>query len=563
MINALRSKENDCRSCYKCIRNCPVKSISFDNGQAKIEPNDCILCGKCYLVCPQDCKEIRDDTAVAKSLLSAHKCVASLAPSFLSAFPNVSFETMKEALLSLGFKDVEETAIGATIVKKAYDELLEEGTRDIVISTCCHSVNLLIQKKFPSCAKYLAPVMSPMQAHGAFIKKRYPDRKVIFLGPCISKKNEIETYPGHVDCVLTFLELKKLLSEKGIEVKADKDPLRIEKSKARLFPLEGGILKTMEKKAPEYAYLAISGTDEIMSALKDIENGKVHRAFIEMSTCHGSCINGPAINKGEVNALRAYIDTERSAGRKDFEVEKTAIKDLSLEYKGFKKAEIVHSEEDIKRVLRKIGKHTRKDELNCASCGYPTCRAKAIAVLEGKASLEMCLPYLMEKAKSFSDSIVHFSSNAIVVLDEAFMIQLANPALASLVGVEDPKDLSGKSVNAIMEPDLFGLALGGIPIQNKKVFLAEYGKHLEATITYDERFHILIGVFRDVTKDERVKENEREVAERTAMITSSVIEKNMRTVQEIASLLGETTAETKLALLQLQGALEKGKVNGD
>lgn len=558
MSTALTSKQNDCRSCYKCIRSCPTKSISFLNGQASIIPEECVLCGKCFLVCPQSCKIIRDDLPVAKELLANNKeVIASLAPSFLAAFPGTSFASMKEALLQLGFSDVEETAVGATIVKKEYDALCDSGKYDVLISTCCHSINLLIEKHYPDAAKYLAPVLSPMLAHAKDIKERHPKAKVIFLGPCISKKNEIEMYPGLTDGVLTFLELDRFFKEKGIVPKPVAKPERLLKSKARLFPVEGGILETMEKDNPSMNYLEISGLGESIQAIKDILAGKVHHAFIEMSSCSGSCVNGPAIPEASRSLLAADLAINMSAGKEDYEVRPYTNEELRKAMPGFARQKKEHTEEEILGVLRSIGKTSPKDELNCSSCGYPTCRDKAIAVLDGKANLEMCLPFLMEKAKSFSNNIVEASINPILVLNEDFTIQLANPAMAELVGVSTPKDLLGKPVNSILDPSPFSLALGGTPIKEKKMYLPDYGKYLSATIAYDSRFHILIGVYRDVTLEEKKRQNDALRAKETAAITSDVIEKNMRAVQEIASLLGESTAETKLALTKLQSTLSK------
>jgi iron only hydrogenase large subunit-like protein len=560
MSTALTSKQNDCRSCYKCIRNCPTKSISFQNGQASIIPNECVMCGACYLICPQNCKVIRDDLPVAKALLKANKEVyVSLAPSFLASFPESSFESMRTAIKALGFTDVEETAIGATIVKKQYDALCDDGKHDVLISTCCHSVNLLIEKHYPEAAKYLADVLSPMLAHGQDIKKRHPGAKVVFVGPCISKKNEIEMYPDYVDCVLTFLELEKWLSSENIVVNKDVAPKANPESRARLFPTEGGILETMERDNPAFTYLSVGGMDECIAALKDILSGKVHHAFIEMSSCSGSCINGPAISPKARAVVSAYLAIHHSAGKADFKVNAYSYAELKKSMPAFSVKDIEPSEEQIRSVLAQIGKTSPKDELNCSSCGYPSCREKAIAVIKGKASLEMCLPFLMEKAKSFSTQIVEGSDNAILVVNEDFKIQLANKALATLVHVPRAKDLVGKPLSSIFEEDLFSLALCGTPIKGKKLDLPEYGRIVEATLSYDPQFHIIIAAYHDVTELEKQRQKEKELADKTAEVTSQVIEKNMRAVQEIASLLGESTAETKVALTQLKDALKKGQ----
>lgn len=559
MSTALTSRQNDCRSCYKCIRNCPTKSISFQNGQASIIPEECILCGKCFLVCPQSCKIIRDDLPLAKKLLQENEEVyASVAPSFMASFPGVSFSTVRSALKKLGFKDVEETAIGATIVKKQYDALVDKGDRDVIISTCCHSINLLIEKHYPDASRYLADVLSPMLAHGQDIKKRHPRAKVIFIGPCISKKNEIEMYPGYVDCVLTFLELKAWLAEQGVVIERESPIEREEKTLARLFPIEGGILATMAKDNPDYQYVSLSGVEEAIEAVNDILSGKIHHAFIEMSACHGSCLNGPAIDPSARAVIASALEVKRSAGKEDYLVTSYQDEELKKTMPAFSIKKISPSEEAIRNVLAKIGKTMPRDELNCSSCGYASCRDKAIAVIEGKANLEMCLPFLMEKAKSFSNTIVEGSDDAILVLNEDFRIQLANPAMARLVNAATSKELVGQSVESLMETTLFSLALGGTPIKGKKIYSSEFGKYLDATINYDPHYHIIIAVYRDITNDVRQRQKEKEIAEKTAAITSEVIDKNMRAVQEIASLLGESTAETKVALTQLKDALQKG-----
>ena len=208
MPNCLTLKKSNCKNCYKCIRHCPVKAIRFSGNQAHIIGNECILCGQCFVVCPQNAKQIVDETEKVRVLLqSGDPVVVSLAPSFVANYDGVGINAMRDALQKLGFYDVEETAIGATIVKNEYERMLKEDGRDVIITSCCHSVNLLIQKYFPAELEYLADVMSPMQAHCQDIKKRFPNAKTVFIGPCVSKKDEAEHYEGIVDAVLTFEEL--------------------------------------------------------------------------------------------------------------------------------------------------------------------------------------------------------------------------------------------------------------------------------------------------------------------------------------------------------------------
>ena len=224
MANCLTLKKSNCKNCYKCIRYCPVKSIRFSGNQAHIIGNECILCGQCFVVCPQNAKQIVDETEKVKVLLQdSEPVIVSLAPSFVANYEGVGIESMRKALKQLGFAQVEETAIGATIVKNEYERMLNEVDRDIIITSCCHSVNLLIQKYFPAELEYLADVVSPMQAHCMDIKKRYPTAKTVFIGPCVAKKDEAEHYQGIVDAVLTFEELTNWLKAENIQIETEMD----------------------------------------------------------------------------------------------------------------------------------------------------------------------------------------------------------------------------------------------------------------------------------------------------------------------------------------------------
>ena len=282
--HCLISKTDNCKNCYKCIRSCPIKAISFENNRANIIHEECILCGTCYNICPQQLKEVRNDILKAKGLLRQNKVIASVAPSHVAYYENTDISAIREALLKLGFFAVEETAIGATIVKKAYDEMINEG-RDVVISSCCHSVNLLIEKKYPECLPYLADVLTPMQAHGLNIKERYGnDAKVVFIGPCISKKDEAD-HSDYIDAVLTFEEFDKWMKDENVTLDTEKKAETVDKSKARLFPRAGGIIDTMACEREDYQYIAVDGLRNCMRTLEDIRNGLLHKCFIEMSTC--------------------------------------------------------------------------------------------------------------------------------------------------------------------------------------------------------------------------------------------------------------------------------------
>ena len=553
----LTLKKSNCKNCYKCIRNCPVKAIRFSGNQAHIIKEECILCGQCFVVCPQNAKQIVDETEKVKVFLQDDApVIVSLAPSFVANYEGVGIEAMGEALKKLGFFDVEETAIGATIVKNEYERLLKEEHRDIIISSCCPSINLLIQKYFPTSVEYLADVVSPMIAHCQDIKNRYPNAKTVFIGPCVSKKYEAETSNGVVDAVLTYEELSNWLKAENIELKQEMKANP--ESRARFFPTTGGILKTMVQDAPDYTYLALDGVENCMHALRDIENGSVHNCFIEMSACVGSCIGGPVMEKyHQTDPIKDYIAISKYAGKDDFDVMQPKPGELKKQFSFIETGADMPSETEIFKALRQMGKYKESDELNCGSCGYNTCREKAIAVCQGKAQVSMCLPYLKQKAESFSDAIVKNTSNGIVVLNENLEVQQINEAARKMMNIRFSSDILGEQVVRILDPvDFVEVLYNGESIQNKRVYLAEYKRFVEESIVYDTDSHLLICIMRDVTEEEQNREKKERISRDTIEVADKVVEKQMRIVQEIASLLGETAAETKIALTKLKESIE-------
>ncbi len=554
-MNCLTLKKSNCKNCYKCIRHCPVKAIRFSGNQAHIINNECILCGQCFVVCPQNAKEIVNETEKARVLLqSGDPVYVSLAPSFVANYSGVGIGAMRRALKKLGFADVEETAIGATMVKTEYERMLKEEARDVIISSCCHSINLLIQKYFPEALEYLADVVSPMQAHCLDIKKRHPSAKTVFSGPCVAKKDEAEHYAGIVDAVLTFEELTRWLEAEGIELEKEMD--EDENSRARFFPTAGGVLKTMAKDRPGYTYLAVDGVENCIIALKEILAGKVHKCFIEMNACVGACVGGPVMEKNARAVIQDYMAVANYAGKKDFIVNQPDPLEMK---KGF--SSIAHklpepTEAEIYSVLRQMGKFRPEQELNCGSCGYNTCREKAIAVCKGKAEISMCLPYLKDKAESFSDTIVENTPNGLIVLNEKLEVQQINGSARRMMNIRSASDVMGSHVARILEPDVFVNVLNTRRnVLSQRVYLAEYKRYMDMTVMYDNDSRLLIGIMRDVTEEQQAREKKEDISQKTIEVADRVVEKQMRIVQEIASLLGETAAETKIALTKLKESI--------
>lgn len=556
MNDVLSLKKANCKNCHKCIRSCPVKSIRFADNQAKIIPEECILCGRCVVVCPQNAKRVRNDlTEVIGAIGSGKRVIAALAPAFISEFSVSGIEEMETLLKKFGFFAAREVAEGAYIVKSDYERMIREKTQDVIISSCCHTVVTLIQKYYPAVIPYIAPIISPMMACARQIKQEYPDAYVVFIGPCISKKDEMKQLPGPVDCVLTFDELGQWFEKRGVVL--EKREVDAQGGRAsRFFPRTGGIIACMHTEESTYKYIAVDGVENCVQAIKEIERGGLKGYFVEMSACEGSCINGPATRAYKDNILTSRVRVDEYAQpdirqKPDFD----AVCEFGLARHIAN--EFVHEpeppESTITEILARMGKTRPEHELNCGSCGYPTCREKAKAVYNGKADITMCLPYLLENAESFSNNVFAVSPNAILVLDEQLRIQRMNMPACHMFGIARSKEVIGTSIIDLIDPTDFQSVLDtGNDIIDKKIYIPEYDLYAELSVVLDAEHHSLFGIFKDITAEHKRREKYIEKRAKTIDITDKVIEKQMRIVQEIASLLGETTAETKIALSQIK-----------
>ena len=549
MREILGLKKTNCKSCHKCIRNCAVKSIRFTAGQAHIVEDECILCGRCFAVCPQDAKVIASDMEKVRIMLQTGTVYASIAPSFAASYPGVGIDALEEALKKLGFAGAEETAVGATIVKKEYERILDEEKPNILVSSCCSSINLMLRKYHSETLFTLAPVITPMQAHCRDIKRRHPESKTVFIGPCISKKAEAAEEDA-VDAVLMFDEFNRWLREEGIELSRRED---IRKGgRARVFPTAGGIIETMDKN-PEYTYVAVDGVKKCMDVLDEIKEGRLHNCFIEMSACEGSCADGPILDKMKNTPAQNYLQVVRYAEKEDFAVEKYAKEEIAAVYEPSELEAEQPSEAEIKAMLLKMNKLSKEDELNCGSCGYCTCREKAIAIIQGKAEISMCLPYMLSQMENLSDSVVANFPDAILVLNDELEIQKINPKAKKILRIRDENDVMGEHIGRLLDPEPFEMVmLKKKNLMYEQLYLAEYECYVEQTIIYNREGHQFICILCDITADMALKEKKLANQNQAFEIANDMAKKQLKIVQSIASLLGETTADTLIALEHLK-----------
>lgn len=571
MKEYLEFKKARCKDCYKCLRECPVKAIEVKNHQAQIIKERCILCGRCTVVCPQNAKIVHSEKDEVDSLLlSNDNVVASIAPSFISSFRLKNFAQMETVLYKLGFAYAEETAVGANAVTKEYARCIATGQYPNFITSACPALCRLIQEYHPNALKYLAPVDSPMIAHAKMLKKRFPGCKVVFIGPCIAKKREAKE-SGLISGVLTFEDLRRFMVERGVTFPLPDAREEFERysctgitgeapaNRSKSYPVRRGIIHSFEARPEGYDYVAVDGPLNCVNTLENID--KVTGVFFEMNMCENACVSGPCSLVGDGEGVRATVDVKRyvrgecaalppeKAGDRDYDV------DISAAYPKIENRSMTPTEEQITEILHRTGKFKPEDELNCGSCGYPTCREKAWAVFNGYADIDICLPYMRERAESMSYEIIHNSEEGIVVLDSDMNVLDINNKARELLGIT-AVNLKGLPAVDFFNPTEFLIAQNSErQYVRKKIFITETKRHVELSISILKGNHAIFGILKDITDEVHYNEKLGKMRMETLATTDDVIKKQMRVAQEIASLLGETTAETKVALLKLKKTL--------
>lgn len=553
----------NCKNCYKCVRNCSVKAIKMIDDQAQIVEQKCIACGTCFLVCPQNARNIHSDLEnVINALKEGRKIIISIAPSYLGVYDEPY--KLISVLKYLGADLVEETAIGAAKVTELYKEYIKTTDKKNAITTCCPTVNMMVQTYYPDLIPYLIPLDSPMVAHCKMIRNRYgSDAFIVFLGPCISKKCEANSsqFSGIVDAVISFEELDKYLESKDINISTFEEiyPDLEGNYIGKKYPLENGILDGMKNIISESKFtpLSITGIDNLKGAFKAIDDGDLSSVLIEANSCIGGCLGGPAVPKKSKNVfVRKTNAKSRIHSLTDKKYENYSDEEKNLNYsRTFRNKQYTHpyySEEDIKSVLEQTGKHSKEDELNCGACGYDTCRDKAISVLEGLSYPQMCMPYMRSEAEKISNIYFEYSPSIIIIVDLNLNILDLNPAGEKAFKTSVDK-LRGNPISVIMPDDDFKAAVDAEEnMVGRKLELKSYSMVVYEHIIYLSKNKILFGILNDITAEEQKKEQLINFKLNTLETADKVIEKQMRVAQEIAGLLGETTAETKAALLKLK-----------
>lgn len=550
-LQAIYTVRRECQDCHKCIRECPVKAIRVQDGYARVVAEMCVLCGNCIVACPSSAKQVRDDLPKVKELLAGERKVfVSLAPSFVAQFPDVRAGQLIHALKKLGFFAVSETALGAQNVSASVHELMQGEPGHVWVSSACPVVVDLIAKYHPECQSNVSALLSPLLTHCKMLRAHYGDDiAIVFVGPCIAKKKEAEEHPELLDVVLTFEDLENWLDEERINLSTliDREDDRFVLEDARegaLFPIEGGMTPgiTRDGAVRNSQVMSFSGIANVEQALKGLSEWKPgHNIFLELTACAGSCVNGPKAARNQSIARRRF-EVLKYARPADSTPRAPALAQ-TRPYVASAAQRNEYSEMQIAEALRSVGKYSAEDELNCGGCGYESCRDFANALIARNAERMMCATYTRKLAQKKANALLQKMPSAVVIVDDQLKIIESNANFLRLFAedVEHEKELEGAALNAI------------IPFSNLFQRVLESG---EDVVSHDIRYHrsilntsifsiephlVLCGIFQDIT--EPIFQKEQIIGR-----ARDVIQKNLKTVQQIAYLLGENAADSEIIL---------------
>lgn len=543
----------ECQDCFKCVRNCPAKAIRIKDSHAEVITELCVACGRCLEVCPAKAKRVRDDLEKVVNLLKAGNVHASVAPSWVSEFPDLDAGGLCAMLKRLGFAGVSETAIGAQNVSSGVAEGLRNGAKAI-ISSACPAAKEFVRIHIPEWAGAISKLPSPLLEHCRILKGRFgQDAKVVFLGPCVAKKLEADRHPELLEAALGFDDLRRLLKEMKIDegdfMDVAGEPFELEPAQeGAVYPIEGGMIETLRvlKDAPHHTSIAISGLASLKSALGGIKPEAVKGPMlIECLACRGGCVNGPCMSKA-LAGIERLANVRRMAHLPGSEVERTPARPLDGRLDA-PTPEREPSEAELLAALKQVGKYSKEDELNCGGCGYDSCRNFARALALGRAETAMCASYMRKLANNKANALLKCMPCGVVIVDAAMKIVECNAKFAEMLdegarmAFEARPGLAGANIHKMVSfGDLFKEAMEsgrdleqphfrmGDRLYDISIFTIDPGGTVGATIS-------------DVTGAEFKREQ-------IARQAREVITKNLAAVQDIAWRLGEHMADTEILL---------------
>lgn len=573
MIRMFDFKSDNCKNCYKCIRYCPVKAIRFESGKAEIDMEKCIACGQCFVVCPKHVRNMDNDYAnVSGRIKNSEKVVGLIDSSYLAMFDEP--ERFIAGLKKLGIDSIQEIAAGTAKITEEQMEYMEDHRfLKYMITTSCPSVYLYVCKYYPELVKYLIPVVSPAIAMAKKVKAVQPDAYTVYIGPCLSRRYEtLDAEQSKLDAAISFSEAVRMMKVNFIDY-TELDPLLpdvVSGSERKNYAMPGKTCDRLAVKASSlnYSVVSIDGAEQVKELLEAMKDGILDRTMADLAMCHGSCLNGPFMHKNDTNMflslqkLRKHVDTRKKlmGGEENDEVINWSGVGFKNSFHPMEIKKEVFTDRQIKEVLKEMGKNSRADELDCGACGYNSCREKAVAVLMGMAQVDMCMPYMKRKAETMTSAIFIAARNSIIITDMDFKVLKINPAFEKIANIKEEEAI-GMPVGEFVSEEYFKQVMeNGNDIVGEKINIEKFNFYGLMNLMYMKEEKMFMVTIQDITIAEKRRAELDKLKLNTVDIAQKVIDKQMTVAQEIASLLGETTAETKVALNRLKKVvLEEGE----
>ena len=556
---AYQIDQDKCSRCLRCLQSCPVSAISLKTGSVEIDPERCVSCGSCKTVCGP--KAIMPGSQVdrVKSFIAARrKVILSLDPACRAFLPEgVTLEKLAAAAQEVGVWDVADASEAVAAVAAEYVRLLKEKDVDNLILTACPVVRNLVEKYYPELTGFLAPVASPMIAHGRMLKRDFTSAAVVYVTTCGARVDEAQDvrHTTEINAVLSVRQLLDWLKDEGVDpADCEEEPLLSEGGGIGAYgAFTGGISECVAYLCPEqnYTRVAVDGVRRVMELLEELKSGALHHCILDLSACPGGCIGAP----GSAGRLAsAQMDIRRRVREEGeapyFDTHGIAMMNpaIARPVKAY-----VPTEQEIQEMLYQIGVGNPRQQQNCGACGFATCRERAQAILEHRENVSLCRRVVYEARRDMFSVVYDNLPMAAILVDESQKVVGLNSEACSLFSMKPDQE---KYIFELMDPvDFQYVQDTGLPIKNRRIDIPEIYMRVEANLVPLKRLHMVLGLFRDITEEEEAEAAQQRSRLQSVEMAQKVIEKQMTVAQQIAFLLGETTAETKVTLNQLKSRI--------
>lgn len=556
---AYQIDQDKCSRCLRCLQSCPVWAIGLKTGSVEIDPERCVSCGSCKTVCGQRAIMPGSQVDRVKSFIAARrKVILSLDPACRAFLPEgVTLEKLAAAAQALGIWDVADASEAVAAVAAEYVRVLKEKDVDNLILTACPVVRNLVEKYYPELTGFLAPVASPMIAHGRMLKRDFTSAAVVYVTTCGARLDEIQD-PRHtteINAVLSVEQLLDWLRDEGIHpAECEEEPLLSEGGGIGAYgAFTGGISECVSYLYPEqdYTRVAVDGVRRVMELLEELRSGALHRCILDLSACPGGCIGAPG---GPGRLASAQMDIRRRVRQEGeepyFDTHSIAMMNPAIERPV---KDYVPTEREIQEMLYQIGVGNPRQQQNCGACGFATCRERATAILEHRENVSLCRRVVYEARRDMFSVVYDNLPMAAVLVDESQKVVGLNSEACSLFSMKPGQE---KYIFELMDPvDFQYVQDTGLPIKNRRLDIPEIYMRVEANLVPLKSLHMVLGLFRDITEEEEAEAAQQRSRLQSVEMAQKVIEKQMTVAQQIAFLLGETTAETKVTLNQLKSRI--------